>query len=67
MGLADYFDPENVRMVDKHCKGCVYLARVGGTVCCDYIGPNEHSRPCPAGKGCTEKKAGRKRAQPCVG
>jgi len=60
MGLADYFDPDNIKLVDKHCKGCVYLTRVGGTAYCDYIGHNDRSRPCPAGKGCTEKKVGRR-------
>ena len=66
MGLADYFDPDNIRTVDKHCKGCVHLGRVGGTACCDYIGHNDHSRPCPSGKDCTEKKVAKRKRESIV-
>lgn len=40
----------------KYCKGCIYWG--GGfsdTKCCNYIFMNDHSRPCPPGKDCTEK------------
>lgn len=54
---------------DEYCRGCVHLNKLD---CygwfnmyawyCNYICDEKHSRPCPAGKGCTEKKtAGRKR------
>lgn len=43
----------------KYCKGCVYW---GGfyehNACCNYIFIEGHSRPCPPGKGCTEKIVG---------
>lgn len=52
---------------EKHCKGCVYWgAAYEGNECCNYIFVEGHSRPCPPGKGCTEKIVGkRKRAVDC--
>lgn len=53
---------------DEYCRGCVHLNKLDGygwfniAWYCNYICDEKHSRPCPAGKGCTEKKtAGRKR------
>ena len=54
-------------MCDETCKGSAYVRVMAGeigfgnrrtqqTAWCDFIGVNRHSRPCPAGKGCTEKK-----------
>ena len=45
----------------KYCKGCAYW---GGAyehnACCNYIFAEGHSRPCPPGKGCTEKITGKR-------
>ena len=45
----------------KHCTGCAYW---GGAyehnACCNYIFVEGHSRPCPPGKGCTERVTGNK-------
>ena len=59
-------------MCDETCKGCAYVRVMAGeigfgnrrtqqTAWCDFIGVNGHSRPCPAGKGCTVRKAKRRR------
>lgn len=62
MPPMEYFDPDNITMVDKHCKGCVHLAWMGGGFYwCDYIGDTGKPRPCPAGQGCTEKKVTRRK------
>ena len=69
MGLEDYFDKKDVRQVDGYCEGCFHLTRVGADRCCDYIGFYDHSRPCPAGAGCTEKTVsaeGKKRLGICL-
>lgn len=46
----------------KYCEGCVYW---GGcfksNYCCNYIFIEGHSRPCPPGKGCTEKIVGKRK------
>ena len=46
----------------KYCKGCVYW---GGdyenNYCCNYIFIEGHRRPCPPGKGCTEKTLGKRK------
>ena len=49
-----------IKTVDEYCTGCVYLSRSGdgATNMCDYIGATLTRRPCPAGKGCTERKEG---------
>ena len=38
------------------CKGCVHLGKAGTIPCCNYILDTGHSRPCPAGEGCAEKR-----------
>lgn len=41
----------------KYCKGCYYWGGVNvGSVCCNYIFYEDRKRPCPPGKGCTEKR-----------
>ena len=51
-------------LVDKYCRGCIYLTRICRSItdqrACDYIGATNRRRPCPAGKGCTVKKTGKK-------
>lgn len=56
-----------IKCVDGYCRGCVYLARTGdGSDWCDYIGITGHKRPCPAGKGCTEKKVAKRKREGIV-
>lgn len=47
---------------DSYCKGCVYNQIAAGdyqTMCVYYLATDKR-RPCPAGKGCTVRKEGRK-------
>ena len=45
----------------KYCKGCVYWGGdYDNNYCCNYIFIEGHSRPCPAGKDCTEKVIGKR-------
>lgn len=60
MGLDNYFDPANIKTVDKHCKGCKFLTAVSGVRACDFAGITGRSRPCPAGAGCTEKRVAKR-------
>ena len=56
--------------VDSYCSGCIYLCYVGSDYksnACDYIGQTGHRRPCPAGKGCTVRKAGKKKPKLVIG
>ena len=41
------------RKHDPYCLPCIYYAR--STMSCDYIFMEDHSRPCPAGDGCTAR------------
>ena len=41
---------------DSHCKGCVYLQRIGAYGGCHYIFAHGKSRPCSPGKYCTVKE-----------
>lgn len=53
-------------LVDSYCRGCVHLAKLSAgdhTKFCDYIGATGKCRPCPAGKGCTVRKAGKRKPQ----
>ena len=44
----------------KYCKGCVYwFGAYESNEVCNYIFCKGHSRPCPPGKGCTEKVIGK--------
>lgn len=50
---------------DPHCFPCVYYGK--STRTCDYILIEDHSRPCPAGAGCTAritKKEAKRRMTP---
>lgn len=51
----------NLNQNKKYCKDCAYW---GGAyinnACCNYIFVEGHSRPCPPGKGCTERVRGKK-------
>ena len=51
-------------LVDEYCCGCIYLTRIDPSIAeimaCDYIEATNKRRPCPAGKGCTVKKTGKK-------
>lgn len=53
----------------KYCEGCVYwYGGFDGYELCNYIFCNDHRRPCPPGKDCTEKVIGkRKRSKEFVG
>ena len=42
------------RKHDPYCRPCAYYAM--STMSCDYIFMEDHSRPCPAGAGCTARK-----------
>lgn len=45
-----------IAKVDKHyCAGCFHYVKAGDENHCDFIGNVGHSRPCAAGKGCTER------------
>ena len=52
------------KTVDSFCRGCIYLASVSCAEtrnrACDYIGATDQRRPCPAGKGCTVRKTGKR-------
>ena len=46
---------------DSTCRPCIYHATVtGGALVCDYLLVMGRRRGCPAGKGCTERIAGKK-------
>ena len=49
-----------IGICDARCKRCKYGAPGSGIVTCDYHLIMMRRRPCPAGKGCTEFKPGRK-------
>ena len=51
---------ENIKTVDSNCRNCVYLHSMSGMKFCAYIMIEEKCRPCPAGKGCTVKKTGKR-------
>lgn len=40
----------------KYCFGCVHCRSDYGSKYCNYIFDEDHRRPCPPGKDCTEKK-----------
>lgn len=49
---------------DPYCLPCIYYGK--STLSCDYILMEDHSRPCPAGAGCTAritKKEAKRRMQ----
>lgn len=55
----------NRAVVDPSCRGCVYAgylcsqsAYKGRPDFCSYILTTGHSRPCPAGAGCTVRQTG---------
>lgn len=48
-------------VIDRACKGCIYLGRAGCHGCCDYIFIKGKPRPCPPGKACTVKETKRKK------
>lgn len=57
-----------VKTCDKFCEGCAFCGRINGGndfgvgyVYCRYLFITGQRRPCPAGEGCTAKKAGRAR------
>ena len=76
MGLADYFDPDNIKLVDKFCVGCKHRTKLSGLdynkfpgdtgYSCCYATDTGHSRPCPAGKGCTEKVTSKRKKEGVV-
>ena len=42
---------------DSYCRGCYYLlGGNNGLMTCDYFEKADKLRPCPAGKGCTERR-----------
>ena len=41
--------------MDSYCRKCIYYTRTGNVCTCDYIFVREKKRPCPPGKGCTER------------
>lgn len=43
-------------LVDAYCKGCMYLVNNYGASC-EYINIEKRRRGCPAGEGCTRRKA----------
>jgi hypothetical protein len=46
----------------KYCKGCKYwYGSYEGYAMCNYIFCVGHRRPCPPGKDCTEKVAGKRK------
>lgn len=49
-------------LCDRYCKDCVYAYSYGDSTAhiCTYYLTTSIRRPCPAGEGCTVKKAGRK-------
>lgn len=53
-----------IKTVDSYCRGCIYLAPISCVStknrACDYIGATDRRRPCPAGKGCTVRKTGKR-------
>ena len=53
-------DMGKIKTVDSTCRGCIYLTQVSGYNACDYIGATDKRRPCPAGKGCTVRKTGKR-------
>ena len=45
---------------DETCRGCAYQGTAGSTMCCDHLLITHKRRGCPAGAGCTRRKAGKK-------
>lgn len=41
--------------------GCVYAGKLVGEPVCNYLFDAGHPRPCPAGRGCTEYKRGKRK------
>jgi hypothetical protein len=41
--------------------GCVYAGKLVDMPCCNYLFDAGHPRPCPAGKGCTAYKRGKRK------
>lgn len=51
---AKYAPPKpQEKTTDKFCRGCIYFDYYK---CCNYFLVTGKHRPCPPGKGCTEKK-----------
>ena len=52
-------------LVDSSCRGCVYLTGVSCDAtkhrACFYLVETQTRRPCPAGKGCTVRKTGKRK------
>lgn len=44
------------KLVDKFCRGCKHLSTNGHATFCEYILHTKKKRPCPPGKGCTERE-----------
>lgn len=42
--------------VDEYCIGCIYRTRVSTGPCCSFCDVKKHSRGCPAGSGCNQRK-----------
>lgn len=40
---------------DEYCRKCIFYTRTGSVKTCDYIFMMNKKRPCPPGKGCTER------------
>ena len=49
--------PKKQSICDSFCRGCYYLlGGNNGLMTCDYFEKADKLRPCPAGKGCTERR-----------
>lgn len=47
----------NESIIDKHCLGCWYYAKICESIyCCSYLDREDKRRPCPPGKNCTVRK-----------
>lgn len=42
--------------VDDYCIGCIYRTQISTGPCCSYCDVQKHSRGCPAGNGCNQRK-----------
>ncbi len=40
---------------DEYCRKCIFYTGTGSVKTCDYIFMMNKKRPCPPGKGCTER------------
>lgn len=48
---------KKLSICDSYCRGCYYLlGGDNGLMTCDYFEKADKLRPCPAGKGCTERR-----------